>query len=377
MENNANLSKENREKVIVQTSFVGIGANVVLAGFKAFIGMTTNSIAITLDSVNNLSDAVSSVITILGAKLSGKAPDKKHPFGYGRIEYLSQLVIAAIVLYAGITSFTESVKKIIHPEVATYGTVSIIILVAAIIVKLLLGIYVKKKGNEVNSGSLIASGTDAFFDSILSLSVLASAVIYMLSSISLEAYVGVILSIFIVKSGFEMIRDAIDEMVGVRISGDLSKKIKKTIAEESEVRGVYDLILNNYGPDRYMGSVHVEIADTMTAGEIDAMTRRIAEKVYLRHTVIMTAIGIYSANTGDKESGKIYETVRSIAMSQDGVMQMHGFFVDENVKSISLDLVVDFTVDNRLKVIEAVTEQVKSEFPDYSVRIALDSDISD
>ena len=162
---------ENRSKVIVRTSIVGIATNVVLSAFKAAIGFVTGSIAVTLDAVNNLSDALSSVITIVGAKLANKLPDKKHPLGYGRIEYLSAMIVAAIVLYAGGTSAVESVKKIIHPEAADYSTVSLVIIAAAVVVKLVLGKYVKRQGERVNSGALVASGADALFDAILSASV--------------------------------------------------------------------------------------------------------------------------------------------------------------------------------------------------------------
>ena len=164
---------ENRQKVIVRTSIIGIAANIVLSAFKAFVGFATNSIAVTLDAVNNLSDALSSVITIVGAKLSNKLPDKKHPLGYGRIEYLSAMVVAAIVLYAGGTSAVESVKKIIHPETADYSTASLVIIASAVVVKLVLGKFVKRQGERVNSGALVASGADALFDAILSLSVQA------------------------------------------------------------------------------------------------------------------------------------------------------------------------------------------------------------
>ncbi|MBO7659421.1 MAG: cation diffusion facilitator family transporter, partial [Clostridia bacterium] len=145
----------NREKAIVKTSIVGIVTNILLVGFKAFVGLVSNSIAVILDAVNNLSDALSSVVTIIGAKLGAKQPDKKHPLGYGRIEYLSSMIVAALVLYAGITSLVESIKKIIHPEAADYSTVSIIIISVAIVVKLLLGLYVKKQGKKVNSGALV------------------------------------------------------------------------------------------------------------------------------------------------------------------------------------------------------------------------------
>ena len=158
----------NRDAVIIRTSRIGIMTNVFLAAFKALVGLASRSIAVTLDAVNNLSDALSSIITIIGTKLAGKEPDKKHPLGHGRIEYLSAMVVSGIVLYAGITSAVESVKKIIHPEVPDYSTISLFIIAVAVGVKIVLGRYVKGQGEKVNSGSLVASGSDAMFDAVLS-----------------------------------------------------------------------------------------------------------------------------------------------------------------------------------------------------------------
>ena len=159
-QNNEKLEVQvvNRGKVIIRTSIIGILTNVFLAAFKAVIGIVSNSIAVTLDAVNNLSDALSSIITIVGTKLAGKLPDKKHPLGYGRIEYLSAMIISVLVLYAGFTAFTESVKKIIHPETPEYTAVSLIIVAVAVVVKILLGRYVKHVGEKVNSDSLVNSG---------------------------------------------------------------------------------------------------------------------------------------------------------------------------------------------------------------------------
>ena len=196
-----------REKTIVKTSIIGMIANVFLAGFKAVIGLMTNSIAIVLDAVNNISDAGSSLITIIGTKLAGREPDKKHPFGYGRIEYLSAMIISVIVLYAGVTSFVESVKQSIHPETPDYNAVSLIIVAVAVVVKILLGRYVKGVGVKVNSDSLINSGEDAKLDSIISASTLVAAGIFLIFHVALEAWLGVIISVVIIKSGIEMLRE--------------------------------------------------------------------------------------------------------------------------------------------------------------------------
>ena len=371
-----NILAADREKTIVRTSVIGIIANVLLAAFKAAVGIISNSIAVTLDAVNNLSDALSSVITIIGAKLGAKKPDKKHPLGYGRIEYLSSMIVAAIVLYAGITSLVESVKKIIHPEAADYGMVSLIIIAVAIIVKLLLGRYVKKQGEKVNSGALVASGKDASFDAILSASVLASAIVFLVWGISLEAYVGVIISIVIIKAGIEMMIETLNDIIGQRGDAEMSKQIKRLVNEEPEVRGAYDLNLFNYGPDKYYGSVHMELPDTMTVDEVDVLTRKIQLKVYQETGVILTGIGVYSYNTSNDEAAEIRNTVQHTILSHDWALQMHGFYVDTINKTMRFDVVVSFDIDHK-EALGIMTGEVKKLYPDYDVQIIPDVDVTD
>lgn len=367
----------NREKVVIRTSIISILANIVLAGFKAFVGLLANSIAIISDAVNNLSDALSSIITIVGTKLAGKKPDKEHPYGHGRIEYMTSLVVSAIVLYAGITALIESVKKIINPGKVDYSTVTLVILIAAIIVKFVLGIYVKKKGKDVNSDSLVASGSDAFNDAILSISVLASAIIYMLFNISLEAYVGVILSCFIIKTGIDLVKESVDNILGVRIESSLARGIKKEVLKEKEVHGAYDLVLHNYGPDTYLGSIHIEVADTLTVADVDKISRSISKNIKEKFGVILHTIGVYSVNTRDKKVMKIQKDIRDIVFSHKGILQMHGFYIDEKEKSISFDIIIDFAVENREEVYREIYDEVQEKYKDYQISITLDVDMSD
>jgi len=366
--------QDKRNQVIVRTSVIGIIANVFLAAFKAAVGLISNSIAVTLDAVNNLSDALSSVITIVGTKLASKKPDKKHPLGYGRIEYLSAMIVAAIVLYAGITSLVESVKKIIHPEPADYSPVSLIIIASAVVVKLLLGRYVKAQGEKVNSGSLIASGSDALFDAILSASVLLSAIVFLLTGVSLEAYVGVVISIIIIKSGIEMLKDTLDDILGKRVEREFLQEIRKTINEDEAVSGVYDLILHAYGPEKYFGSVHVEVPDTMTADEIDSMDRRIAQNVYMKHGVAMTGISIYSVNTTNDAVKEMRSKVTRMVMSHDGVLQVHGFYVNMEKKTLNLDVILDFDLEDRAGTFKAICDEIQAAYPDYHLQMTMDID---
>lgn len=279
------IKEEKRETVIIKTSILGIFINLLLVIFKAIVGLISNSIAIILDAVNNLSDALSSIITVISTKIADSEPDKEHPLGHGRIEYLSAMIVAGIIFYAGITSLIESIKKIFNPEEVNYSNITFIILVVSILLKLLLGKYVKNIGEKFNSPSLIASGSDATFDAILSSSVLVSAILYIFTDINIEAYVGALISIFIIKSGIEIFMEAVNEILGKRVDKKTINEIKKTICKIENVYGAYDLMLHNYGPDRYVGSVHIEIPDSMTAEEIDPLERKISNMVLEKHNI--------------------------------------------------------------------------------------------
>ncbi|MBR4256481.1 MAG: cation transporter [Clostridia bacterium] len=377
------MSKENieelsviREKTIVKTSIIGIVTNLFLVGFKAFVGLVSNSIAVILDAVNNLSDALSSIVTIIGAKLGAKQPNKKHPLGYGRIEYLSSMIVAGLVLYAGITSLVESVKKIISPEAADYNTVSIIIISVAIVVKLILGLYVKKQGKKVNSGALTASGSDALFDAILSSSVLMSAIVYLIWGISLEAYVGVIIAGFIIKAGIEMMIETLNDIIGKREDAETTKELKEIICAEEKVYGVYDVTIFNYGPNKNYGSVHVELPDTMSVDEVDRLTRKIQVDVFHKTGIILTGIGVYSFNTSDDEVAHMRNTVQQTVMSHDWALQMHGFYADTENRTLRFDVVISFDVDKK-EAMQTLYKEIGDLYPGFELMIIPDVDVAD
>ena len=374
---NANETNISREKTIVKTSAIGIIANVFLAGFKAVVGILTNSIAIVLDAVNNISDAGSSLITIVGTKLAGREPDKKHPFGYGRIEYMSAMLISVIVLYAGVTSFVESVKQIIKPETPDYNAASLIIVAVAVAVKILLGRYVKGIGKKVNSDSLVNSGEDATLDSVISASTLVAAGIFLIFQVSLEAWLGAIISIVIIKSGAEMLRDTVSQILGEQNDAELARSIKQTVTGFPEVHGAYDLVLNNYGPDSWNGSIHIEVLDTFSANELDQLIREITMKVMEEHHVILTAIGVYSVNTQDEEIIQARQKVREIVFAHEYVTQMHGFYWDKKQKTMRFDIVVSFDAGDRKAVYADVVSDVQKEFPDIQLQVALDTDFAE
>ena len=366
-----------REKTIVRTGIVGIVANVLLASLKALIGVAVHSTAMVLDAVNNFSDVLSSVVTIIGTKIASRKPDKKHPLGHGRVEYLAQMIIAALILYAGITALWESIKKIIEPVDPEHSAVSLGIISVAIVVKIFLGIYVKKQGKNVKSDLLISSGTDALFDAVLSTAVLISAVILIFFKFNIEAYVSIIISVFILKAGFGIIKEAVDDMLGHRVETEYTKKVKETVTTFPEVYGAYDIVLHNYGPDRYLGSVHIEVDDTMTADKIDSLTRNITAKVYEETGIILTAVGIYSNNSSDEKLMKMRKDITELVVDHKHILQLHGFYVDEEKKRITFDVVVDFEEQDREGLIAHIKNDVKNVLPEYELIVAIDSDISD
>ena len=366
-----------REKVIVRTSIIGIVANVFLAAFKAVIGFLSNSIAITLDAVNNISDAASSLITIVGAKLAAREPDKEHPFGYGRIEYMSAIIISVIVFYAGVTSLIESVKQILQPETPDYSTLSLIIVAVAVVVKIFLGRYVKNVGEQVNSDALVNSGEDARLDSVISASTLVAAGIFLTLQISLEAWLGAIISLVIIKAGIDMLRETLSKILGERNDVELAKSIRKTITGFPGVRGAYDLVLHNYGPDTWQGSIHIEVPDTYGANQLDKMLREIMMEVMQKHNVLLTAIGVYSFNTRDEEISQLEKKIREIVFSHQYVRQIHGFYLTKETKNIRFDLVISFDAPNRQAVFQEVVAHIQAEFPTYELQVVMDTDFSE
>ncbi len=369
--------KNSRDKVIVRTSIIGILANIFLASFKAVIGILSNSVAIIMDAVNNLSDAASSVITIVGTKLAGKQADRKHPFGYGRIEYLSAMVISIIVLYAGITAFAESVKKIIEPVTPDYSVPALIIVALAVVVKIVLGLFVKGVGKKVNSDALINSGVDALMDSVISTGTLIAAAVFLFFGVSTEAWLGALIALLILKSGLGMLGETRSKILGERAGAQLVRDIKETIRSFDGVGGAYDLVLHNYGPDTYNGSVHIEVPESLTANELDRLTRRIEVQVYKKHRVILTAVGVYSRNTSDAEAVAAREKVEKIVTAIPHVLQMHGFYIDNEEKRMRFDIVVSFDAKDRSRVRQEVVAKVQEAFPDLQIHAAMDIDFSE
>ena len=365
-----------RTSEIVKVSIRGVAVNLLLVIFKALVGFAAHSVAIILDAVNNLSDSFSSVITIFGTKLAGKDADKEHPYGHGRLEYITSSVVAVIVLTAGITSLKEAIIKIMHPDETKYTPVMVVIIAAAIATKLLLGKYFSKKGMEFNSSSLKASGVDASFDAVISGATLVSAVINMRFGLNLEGWLGAVISVFILKTGIEIITESVSSIIGARVDDELAINIKNSLNAHKEVLGSYDLILHNYGPDAYIGSVHVEVSDGMTAKEIDTLSRELSYEIYNVYGVVIT-IGIYATNTDSEKGMEIKAFAETLIKEYPQVLQLHGFYIDEKTKNISFDIIIDFSETEKSKLAGEIKASLEEKYPDYIFDIRLDRDFSE
>ena len=359
---------------------IGILANLGLVVVKAIVGFIAGSVAIIMDAVNNLSDALSSVITIVGTKLSQKKPDAKHPYGYGRIEYLTSLIISVIILIAGSTAIVESVLAIIDSitkgTLPTFEIWSVILIGIAVLVKFFLGLYFRHMGKKLNSEALKGSGIDALFDALLSFATLVSIVVAIIWKVNIEGYVGIIIGLFMIKSGIDVLKTSLSSIVGERTSKETAEAIKKFVCSNHEVKGAYDLIINNYGPERGIGSVHIEVDDDLTAKDIHPLTRKISAQVYQEFGIILT-IGIYATNSSDKAVNEIREAIRKEIFSHPTIKQMHGFYVDQETKTISFDVIVDFKDKNSSNLIKEIHDKLTGQFPDYHFYIVEDKDFSD
>ncbi len=369
----------NREKEIVKTSVLGIIGNVFLVAFKAFVGILAGSIAIILDAVNNFTDALSSIITIAGTKLSGKRPDKKHPYGYGRIEYLTSTLIAVLILFAGGMAVYESIKSIIEHfrdnTMPSFEIYSIVIIAVAIGVKIAIGLFFRRKGKSIDSEALKASGMDALFDSVLSTATLIGAIVAKFANVYVEGYLGIAIGLFILKSGFEVMKESLSSMIGERYEKDYIGALKKEINGIEGVRGCFDLILNNYGHDKNIGSVHIGVSDDLTAKQVQAIERKISTLMYEKYNTIMT-VGIYADNQSDDFSREKYEKICEVIKKHPHVLQTHGFYVDEKEGVISFDVVISFDDPDPEKTIREIKEATEAQNEGYRVFIQYDQDFS-
>lgn len=360
-----------REAEIIRASIVGIVGNMVLVLFKLVVGFLSNSIAIILDAVNNATDALSSIITIIGTKLADMRPSRKHPFGYGRVEYLTSIVIAIIILVAGALSLRESIDKVIHPAQTNYTSITITVIVVAIIAKIAIGIYFHRAGKRTDSKALIASGVDSNYDAVLSAGTLVVAIVQLAWNVNIDGIVGIIISLVVVKAGIDVLADATSPIIGLREDDGFGQRIEEYVSGFDGVQGVCDLLLDDFGPNEVIGALHIEVADDMNARQIHELTRTITEGLTEKFG-ITAIVGIYAENTTGRFAEVKQELLR-IAEERPEILQVHGFYGDEGTDTVYFDLVIDFKADEE-RIEKEVLARLESEYPAYDYNVVVDRD---
>lgn len=363
-----------RQKNIVKVSAIGIITNVLLVAAKAVVGIIANSIAIILDAVNNLTDAISSVVTLIGVKLSKRNPTKKHPYGFGRIEYFSSLIIGAIILATGILFIKESIEKIITPTMPEYGWPQLIVIALAIVVKLALGIFTRIKGKKYSSDALMGSGIDAILDAIISTSTLIAIIVAMTTNYSIDGIVGVLISIFVLRTGITIILTSASKLIGIRPDANITKQIKEEISKFPNVIGAFDLVIHNYGPDFAIGSVHVEVDNKLGIDKFHILTTEIQNAILKKYDIFLT-VGLYSVNANTE---KIRKVVKDALKNKEGILSVHGVFINQKEKRVSLDIGIDFAlVKQKNEITKLVEKEISKIYPNYTTKIVFDMNYSD
>ena len=371
---NFRMDANERRKRIVAVSIIGIVTNLLLGGLKAVLGILSGSIALVSDALNNITDSSSSLITIIGTKLAGKAPDKQHPFGHGRTEYLTSLLIGGIVFITGFQSLISSAKAIFNKEEMSTSIVTAIMIIATIVAKIILGTFTENSGKKYNSGALIASGADAKNDAIISVVTLISALIYMFVKISIDGIAGIIISIFILKTAYEVLSDTIKKILGERVDGEIVRGIKEIARNTEGVINCFDLILNDYGPDFYTGSINVEIEDDRSIGEMYPILHEAQTKIYNKYNVFLV-FGFYSVDVDDDRYVKIKSLLKNYKERERHIINYHGIVIDDKDKTIYCDITRDFDIKSET-VMENVNRILKEEFPQYNIHVNIDTEFS-
>ena len=371
---NFKMDANERRKKIIGVSIIGIVANLLLGVLKAVLGLLSGSIALISDALNNITDSSSSLITIVGTKLAAKAPDKQHPFGHGRTEYLKSLLIGGIVFLTGFQSLISSVKAVFNKEDINTDITTVIIIIATIAAKVLLGTFTENSGKKLNSTALIASGADAKNDAVVSVVTLISSILYMFAKISVDGIAGVIISVFILKTAYEVLSDTIKKLLGERVDGEIVRGIKDIVRNTEGVINCFDLILNDYGPDFYTGSINVEIEDNRSIGEMYPILHEAQTKIYNKYNVFLV-FGFYSVDVDDERYIKIKSLLKNYKENERHIINYHGIVIDEKDKTIYCDITRDFDITSET-VIENVNRILKEEFPKYNIHVNIDTEFS-
>lgn len=353
---------------------LGIACNLILFLAKLIAGIMTGAISIMADAFNNLSDAGSSIVTLIGFKLAGKPADKEHPFGHGRMEYLAGLFISAAIMLVGWQLGTSSIDKILHPEEVTYGMLSIIILIGSVLVKFWMASYNRYLGNKIQSATMKATAMDSLSDCIATTAVLFSIAIGYFTDLQVDGIAGLIVSIFIFIAGINAMKDTVQPLLGQAPDAEFVKGIERVVMSHSAIVGIHDMMVHDYGPGRVMVSLHAEIPvemDFMEAHDIiDDIEMDIKNEFQCDITIHMDPVVLE-----DEKTNQMRERVKRIVESVENDLTMHDFRMTTGPLRTNLifDVVVPYDskkTDREIK--EEITEQVSQIGENYYARVQID-----
>ncbi|MCI6433904.1 MAG: cation diffusion facilitator family transporter [Clostridiales bacterium] len=363
---------DSREGTVVTVSGLNILVNLIFAAIKVVIGLAVSSIAIVSEGVNNATDSATSLITIVGTKLSAKHPTEKHPFGFGRIEYLTSLLISVLILFTGAELMESSVKRIFAPQEMSISYVTMAIIAVSALVKLALGLYTIKEGRRVDSSSLVALGTECRSDSVVSVITLVTALVFLVFHVSLDAYAGIIMSLIVLKAGFEVLKETLSDILGQAGEKELAQELYRIIRAEPLVLNAADMMLHNYGPDAYSGSVNVEIDHSKTVGEVYAALHELQLRIMHEKHITMV-FGIYAVDKDHKEIRQLREQVAAFVREQKHVTSYHALYIHPNGKDLYVDLVVDYDLADWEALRKEFTSYMAELYPDKHLELVIET----
>lgn len=364
---------ESRDGIIATTSVLGIITNLLVATIKVIIGVMASSVAIISEGVNNASDVLTSVLTFLGAKLAHKHPDENHPFGYGRIEYLASLIIAGLILVTGIEMVISSVKLIFNPEELSVSYLSIAIVAGSAIIKYILGVYTIKMGKKADSGSLIGVGLDCRNDSYASVITIVSALVFVIFGVNIDAYAGLIISFLILRAGYEVLSDTIGNLIGKAGEPELAAQLYKEIRITDGILAAADMMLHNYGPDAWSGSVNVEIDHNKTVGEIYQFLHELQLRIMHEHNVTMV-FGVYAVDNSHPDSKVLRNRIASFVKEREHVKSFHAVYVDSKNDTIYCDFIVDYKLRDWDGLRHEFEEYMAELYPNNALELVIETE---
>lgn len=367
------LNPEAREDIVSATSGLGIFTNIVLASLKVVVGMMASSIAIISEGVNNFADVLSALLTFIGTKLAGKHPDKEHPFGYGRIEYLVSLVISVLILVSGIEMLKSAIGLILHPEPLKISYVALGIVMVSAVVKFLLGTYTIKMGEKADSRALVGVGVDSKNDSFASLITIASSLIFLVFHVSVDAFAGVIISILIMKAGFDLLKETVSDLIGRPGEYELAVEIYKLVRETEGVISAADMMLHNYGPDAWSGSVNVEIDHDKTVGDVYKVLHDLQLRIMHEYNVVMV-FGIYAVDNDHEEIRALRTKIAEFVRNHEDVKSYHAVYVSEKENRIYCDFIVEYSLRDWDGLRDEFVKYIGEFYPGYDVELVIETD---